>query len=114
MEEGGGGLDRQLVQVLVKTIGIYPPGSLVQLSNREVAIVVQRGLDAHRPVVYSIADGRGTRLEEPEMRDCADGEVEVVRMISSTSSFASSLPIEEIWNDIFMLGSFEDEFGDET
>ena len=39
--EGGNHFDSELVSRLIATIGIYPPGSVVQLSNGEIGVVVR-------------------------------------------------------------------------
>lgn len=39
---------------IIKTTGVYPPGSLVRLGNTEVCVVVRRGRQANEPVVLSV------------------------------------------------------------
>ena len=47
----GAEVDPQLAQFLVKTVGIYPPGLVVELENGEVGVVVRRTDAAHAPDV---------------------------------------------------------------
>jgi len=50
------------VKALVRTLGLYPPGTLVQLSTGEEAIVVRRSHDfrtLHRPQVRVLQEDRG-------------------------------------------------------
>lgn len=48
---------------LLKSVGLYPPGSFVQLVNGETGIVVARGKQANLPVVASgHRDRRAGRL----------------------------------------------------
>lgn len=54
---------------LIKAVGLYPPGSLVQLANGEVAIVVKRGHSANHPLVASLLGKSGNPLTEPVLRD---------------------------------------------
>jgi len=44
-------LESQLAAILIKRIGFYPPGSFVELSNGERALVVQPSLNAGEPRV---------------------------------------------------------------
>lgn len=63
----GKGLDTELAARLVRAVGIYPPGSVVELNNGEIGVVVKCTLDARHPVVRVVisADGRDLR-EFPE------------------------------------------------
>lgn len=66
----GSGVDAGLAQLLVKELGIYPPGSFVQLANKEIAIVVHRGKkQANQPVVLSIISPHGAPYKNPQRRD---------------------------------------------
>ncbi|RQO55924.1 hypothetical protein DBR47_18810 [Paucibacter sp. KBW04] len=55
--------------VLVKTLGLYPPGSLVRLANGEVGIVFKRGHSATEPWVAALLGKSGNPLSEPVPRD---------------------------------------------
>lgn len=57
---------------LLKAMGLYPPGSYVELVSGEVAIVLARGRRANLPVVASLVAANGTPLGEPALRDTAD------------------------------------------
>ena len=54
---------------IVKAVGIYPPGSYVQLASGEIAVVLKRGRRANEPVVASIVGRHGNTLGEPALRD---------------------------------------------
>lgn len=64
-------LDKGLVSLLIKVIGIYPPGMYVKLANGDSAVVVRRGPNAHTPTVCALVSGTGIPLGEPVMRDTA-------------------------------------------
>lgn len=59
---------------LVKTVGIYPPGSFVRLANNEVATVIKRGANTTTPKVAVLINRSGLRTIEPIIRytDLAD------------------------------------------
>ncbi|MEY2685120.1 MAG: hypothetical protein RJA09_2264 [Pseudomonadota bacterium] len=79
---GADGQPNPLGALLVKTVGIYPPGSYVRLANGEVAVVVRRGRRANAPVVFSIVGKQGFPLGEPALRDTLDRVYEVKGAVS--------------------------------
>jgi len=56
LEWSGTHLDGDLVQHFIRTLGIYPVGSLVRLSGGRLAVVVEQGEDLLRPTVRVIFD----------------------------------------------------------
>jgi hypothetical protein len=62
-------MDKQLVSMLIKLVGVYPSGTYVKLANGETAVVVRRGASAHAPCVCSLVSGAGMPLGEPVVRD---------------------------------------------
>lgn len=54
---------------IIKALGIYPPGSCVQLASNELAVVLRRGVRASEPRVASLVGRSGTPLGEPAVRD---------------------------------------------
>jgi hypothetical protein len=43
--------DRKLLSLLVKTLGIYPPGTIVMLNDGSLGLVVSPGRDSLRPEI---------------------------------------------------------------
>ncbi|MCE5311737.1 MAG: hypothetical protein LLF86_01140, partial [Nitrospiraceae bacterium] len=67
-------IDTEYAKLLVKKLGVYPPGTFVQLNSNETAVVIRVGKEAHCPVVQSIISSRGAVLTKPVERDtCHDG-----------------------------------------
>jgi HD-GYP domain-containing protein (c-di-GMP phosphodiesterase class II) len=54
---------------LIKTVGLYPPGSIVRLANGEVGIVFKRGFSATEPLVAVLIGKSGSPLSNPVPRD---------------------------------------------
>ena len=54
---------------LIKAIGLYPPGSLVRLTNGEEGMVLKRGHSANAPLVAALVGRSGTPLTVPVLRD---------------------------------------------
>ena len=64
LEWSGSHLDGELVQRFIRTLGIYPVGSLVRLSSDRLAVVLEQGENLLRPtvrVVYNITYGLPVR-----------------------------------------------------
>ncbi|MFN3594584.1 MAG: HD-GYP domain-containing protein, partial [Thiobacillaceae bacterium] len=63
-------LDMQLAAHLLRRLGLYPPGTLVRLSNRETAVVTRHpGRQKALRQVVSFLDYRGRVQERPKLRD---------------------------------------------
>ena len=54
---------------LIKTVGLYPPGSIVRLANGEVGMVFKRGFSANEPLVAALLGKSGSPLSAPVPRD---------------------------------------------
>lgn len=54
---------------LIKTVGLYPPGSIVRLANGEVGLVFKRGFSANEPLVAALIGKSGSPLSNPVPRD---------------------------------------------
>lgn len=64
--------------VIVRALGIYPPGSYVRLESGEIAMVLRRGRRANEPRVASIVNRSGTPMGVPAVRDTRVHGYEVV------------------------------------
>lgn len=66
-----------LVERFIQAIGVYPTGTLVEMSNREVAIVIaQNPTRRLRPQVMVVQDGQGKVLETPRFLDLIEVETD--------------------------------------
>ncbi|WP_153915641.1 HD-GYP domain-containing protein [Shewanella sp. TC10] len=69
--------DKDLIQVLVKVLGIYPPGSIVTLSDGCIAKVMMTSRDSKKPHIYSCNDHGG----QASFRCLTDEDVNIVETI---------------------------------
>jgi putative nucleotidyltransferase with HDIG domain len=60
--------DEELVLLFIDSVGIFPPGSIVEMVNKEVGIVLANTADKLRPRVIMIMDAMG----EPAMQRIVD------------------------------------------
>lgn len=62
--------DEEMTLLFIKELGIWPPGTPVELVNGEIAIVIKRNKDSMWPVVSSIYGPKGVVYAHPLRRDC--------------------------------------------
>lgn len=66
---------------LIKTVGIYSPGTYVRLASREVAVVVKRGLNSTMPKVAVLINRQGMATGEPMVRDTSQTEYRIAAVV---------------------------------
>ena len=69
---GADGKPDEIGAALLKSVGLYPPGSFVQLVSGELGIVIARGHRANLPVVAALVSPSGAPLGVPAIRDTLD------------------------------------------
>jgi HD-GYP domain-containing protein (c-di-GMP phosphodiesterase class II) len=67
---------------LVKALGLYPPGELVELRSGEIAVVTHRGGSATTPRVASITNDQGRPVTDTLMRDTAQPEFAIIAVVA--------------------------------
>lgn len=94
----GKAVDEQIAQLLIKEIGIYPPGTFVKLVNGETAIVLRRGTrNAASPLVLSILDISGQAIEKPVQRDTIHKDIYgIIKVVPRLEHL--EINRDEIWN----------------
>ena len=66
------GVPDEIGGALLKAVGLYPPGSFVELASGDIGIVVARGRAANLPFVATLIAASGNPLGEPALRDTVD------------------------------------------
>ena len=78
IESTGSHFDRTVVRSLLSSVGLYPPGSVVELSDNSVGVVVgNRERDLFRPQVLLQKDPEGASYEDLHVVDLHDHGVEL-------------------------------------
>lgn len=62
-------VDSQLATQLLRRLGLYPPGTLVRLANRETACIARRAQGGSPRWAVSVLDARERPLSPPQARD---------------------------------------------
>ena len=60
--------------LLVRTVGLCPPGTFVRLANGDIAVVLRRSDKANHPLVASLLDRSGSHHAQPSLYQTASGK----------------------------------------
>lgn len=77
---------------LIKALGLYPPGELVELRSGEIAVVTRRGRNATTPLVASITNTAGRPIVGTVERDTARPEFAITGVIDPPIAERLHLP----------------------
>lgn len=92
---------RELVEAFIRAIGVYPAGTLVELSSGEVAIVIAEYRTRRlRPKVMVLMDKDKQRLRNPPLRDLQEiylaGKHQMTSIVRSLEPGAYGIDISEL------------------
>ncbi len=90
--------DGYLLEALIWDFGFFPPGSMLRLANRELAVAVRNTpgiLD--RPLVASLTDAQGHLLLKPAVRDTNQPEYAIEQTLDPSMAARAGRLIEECW-----------------
>lgn len=90
-------LDGELIQLLIKEIGMLPPGSIVRLKNGEIAVVKNRTIKTNEATVYSVYDQKGMPLFSPLRRETQSPEFEITGMVAFEECRSAAVTIKRLW-----------------
>ncbi|MDB5802347.1 MAG: hypothetical protein JWL63_3286 [Rhodocyclales bacterium] len=76
-----GGAPNPFAAALIKEVGIFPPGTCVNLANGETGIVLRRGPSANTPLVMSLINQHGLSYQQPLRRDTSVKTYEIVSVV---------------------------------
>ncbi len=90
-------VDEALATLLVREIGVFPPGTPVRLANGEVGVVRRRGVDAARPVVARLINANGTLAAFAAQRDTTQAEYAITETVPPHKYQALVASAGELW-----------------
>lgn len=82
-QDRGNSLHPELTALMVKTVGLYPPGSIVRLLNNEIGVVTSRGENINQPTVHAIVGTRDDPLGTPLKRETSKPEYGIKCVMSA-------------------------------
>jgi hypothetical protein len=99
MIEQGNKTDQRLIQVMIKEIGVFPPGAIVRLVNGEIAVVKERQENSAYPIVFSFVKTDGMPMLTPVRRDTAKAEFNVDGMVPFSQYKNCISLIRSLWRE---------------
>lgn len=96
--ERGQSSDNPFPGLLIKEVGMYPPGTFVKLANGEIGVVWTRNPEsASQPVVGVLISAKGLRHMEPVRRDtAADPAYKIVAVLPRDNAMLN-VNFEAMW-----------------
>jgi hypothetical protein len=76
--------DNPVGQALVRVIGMYPPGTYVQLDDKRIAVVTRKGKLANMPDVAVVLDKAGEPIRPPQLHPTGTGRPHIVDALPAT------------------------------
>ncbi|WP_158253656.1 HD-GYP domain-containing protein [Chromobacterium alticapitis] len=70
--------DQSFITLMIRELGIYPPGSFVKLASEEICVVISGGAKPSEPLVAAIRRGDGPPYGEPLLRDTSKPGLKIV------------------------------------
>jgi HD-GYP domain-containing protein (c-di-GMP phosphodiesterase class II) len=93
LTKGKQSIDPALAVCFIKELGVYPPGTLVRLENKEIAIVSFKCAKKSNPIVHALIDPDGHLFTLPEIRRTEEDCYKIREVISRDNL---PIPIENI------------------
>ncbi len=98
--ENGKFYDQELSLVLISELGVYPPGSIVQLKNAEVGMIINRGKkNGTIPLASVFIGANGDVLDKPVLRNCAVPMYQIKDKFELDTDLP--FPLIDIWQATF-------------
>lgn len=98
MIEQGTKADSRLIQLMIRELGVFPPGAIVKLANGEVAVVTKRQQNSLAPTVAAFIRPDGMPMLSPVRRDTGHNGHAVDGMVPFSQYKGSIAIIRGIWN----------------
>jgi len=96
-EKSGAAIDPKLISGLVYWIGLYPPGTVVELFNRDIAVVTRRLQDLKHPMVCAVAEQNLRPFETPRKRATGSQPNYRIERILPRSTLKCAIDPEVLW-----------------
>ena len=77
--------DDDVAVALMRTVGLCPPGTFVQLTNGDTAVVLRRSERVNFPLVASVADAHGEALDAPVLYHTVRGHPQVAAALTRSA-----------------------------
>lgn len=90
-------IDGELANLLLQSVGMYPPGAIVRLKCGEIAVVKNAALKAGDARVFSVYSSSGMVLTTPLPRSTAAAEFEITGTVPFSECRSAAVTMKRIW-----------------
>lgn len=87
----------KLVGLLIKEVGLHPPGSYAKLKNGDIAVVSKHATATSPMLVHSFINGKGLPMLEPMWRDTSKPEFGIAAAIAR-DAVTTKTDLLKIWH----------------
>lgn len=95
-------VDPTLASYFIKVLGLYPPGTFVQLKNNDIAIIAHRGADHSTCTAYSMVKGNGELYAAPLKRDTSNEAYKIAEAVYPVEANVH-VNLQQIWGPLARL-----------
>ncbi len=96
--EGKQHIDPALATPVMRALGIYPPGTVVRLTNGETGVVTRKGSSTTTPIVHALIGPRNAALAFPIQRDTSM-QMYAVRDLVCETKAAIHVSMQQLWGE---------------
>jgi HD-GYP domain-containing protein (c-di-GMP phosphodiesterase class II) len=89
--------DSNFTTMLIKELGVYPPGSFVKLASNEIAVVTQRGAKPTTPRVAALRKTEGAPYVDPLPRETHHDAYKVIEPCSMQLAGVRPSYLSRLW-----------------
>lgn len=89
--------DYRFTALLVKELGIYPPGCFVQLANHEMGVVLQRRSRANEPCVAVLRSNNGSSYNKPQLREANNSQYKILQALDQQQIGIRPQYLADLW-----------------
>jgi len=84
------------IDVIIKTVGLFPPGCIVHLANREIGLVLRRGTRVDTPQVRVLVDADGYPMRTTIVR-ATTNKAFAIKDVVAPDKYLERLDLATLW-----------------
>jgi hypothetical protein len=92
--------DAAFTTLLIKELGIYPPGSFVRLNSNEIGVVTYRGNKPSTPQVAALRKSDGPAYADALIRETRNPAFKVIEPCAASLSGVRPLWLGRLWKTL--------------
>lgn len=86
----------EIGRLLIKELGVYPPGLVVQMANLEIGVVINVGDKIDSPIVSACKSPTGEHYKPTLLRDTSESSYKIIKILPQNSPHIN-VDIRSLW-----------------